>query len=119
MGAPVVHFEIECQNHRSTVAFYRDLFGWGMAGHRPTMSMANTGSTVGIQGHLSSLRHPPHQYVTVYVQVDDLEASLAKASKLGGKAIVPPQEVPGMGHFAWFQDPAGNRIGLWKPMGAC
>lgn len=83
------------------------------------MSMATTGSTVGIQGHLSSLGHPPHRYVTVYVQVDDLEASLAKAGKLGGKTVVPPQEVPGMGYFAWFQDPEGHCIGLWKPMGAC
>lgn len=119
MGAPVVHFEIGCQKHESTVAFYRELFGWAMEGYGPTTSMVNTGSTVGIQGHFNSLGHPPHQYVTVYVQVDDLEASLAKAGALGGKTIVPPQEVPGMGHFAWFQDPEGNCIGLWKAMGKC
>jgi hypothetical protein len=48
--------------------------------------------------------------------VDDIEATLAKASTLGGKTVVPKQEVPGMGWFAWFQDPEGNCIGLWKTM---
>jgi predicted enzyme related to lactoylglutathione lyase len=72
--------------------------------------------TDGIGGHLNSLQHEPHQYVTFYVQVDDIGATLADAQKKGGKTIVPATEVPGMGHFAWLSDPEGNTIGLWKPM---
>jgi predicted enzyme related to lactoylglutathione lyase len=34
---------------------------------------------------------------------------------LGGKTLVPPVEVPGRGSFAWFADPDGSIIGLWKP----
>ena len=79
--------------------------------------MINTGSEEGIQGHITALGHEPHNYVTVYVQVDNLQASLDKAGELGGNTIVPPQEVPGMGSFAWFSDPEGNCIGLWKPEG--
>jgi predicted enzyme related to lactoylglutathione lyase len=52
--------------------------------------------------------------VTVYVQVDDLNAYLAKAVSLGGKALVQPVDI-GTGIFAWFSDPDGNIIGLWKP----
>ena len=37
-----------------------------------------------------------------------------KAGKLGGKTLVPPVEIP-TGTFAWFADPDGNTIGLWKP----
>jgi len=50
----------------------------------------------------------------VYVQVDDLPAYLKKAESLGGKTLVPPVEIPA-GTFAWFTDPDGNAIGLWKP----
>jgi predicted enzyme related to lactoylglutathione lyase len=50
----------------------------------------------------------------VYVQVDDVKAYLDKIGKLGGKTIVPPTDVPGMGQFAWFADVEGNVIGLWK-----
>ena len=52
--------------------------------------------------------------MTVYVQVDDVAAALAKAEALGGKTQVPPVEIP-PGTFAWFTDPDGNTVGLWKP----
>jgi hypothetical protein len=122
MPAPVVHFEIGCQNIEKTRRFYGDLFGWEYAPGAPNMAMiGNLGpyaekKSDGIGGHLNSLGHPPHNYVTVYVAVDDIEATLAKAAKLGGATIVPTQEVPGMGWFAWMKDVEGNCIGLWKAM---
>jgi predicted enzyme related to lactoylglutathione lyase len=48
----------------------------------------------------------------VYVQVEDLDAALAKAEKLGGKTILPPSQVPGGPKLAMFADPAGNVTGL-------
>lgn len=54
-------------------------------------------------------------YVTIYVAVDDLEATLAKAKDLGGTSIVPPTPIPGVGAFAMFQDREGNAIGLLRP----
>jgi predicted enzyme related to lactoylglutathione lyase len=66
-------------------------------------------------------RHPwPHysswpcHYTIFYVQVDDVQGYLDKAGTLGGKTLVPPAEIP-TGTFAWFADPDGNTIGLWKP----
>lgn len=78
--------------------------------------MINTGSQTGIHGHLNALGHEPHNYVTFYAQVDDLQAYLDKATQLGGKTLVPPTDVPEAGSFAWFADPEGNAIGLWKPL---
>lgn len=122
MPAPVVHFEIGCKNLDAARSFYGQLFGWEFPPGPPQMAMvSNLGPfapapTQGIGGHISSLGHEPHQYVTFYVQVDDLAATLAQVEKMGGKTLVPPTEVPDMGHFAWFTDPEGNAIGLWKPM---
>lgn len=121
--APVIHFEIGCQNLAKTGAFYGDLFGWTYESGMPSMSMINNigghvkAPTDGIGGHLTSLGHEPHQYVTIYAMVDDIEAMLEKSTKLGGKIVIPKQEVPGMGWFAWLADPEGNIIGLWTPMG--
>jgi len=50
-----------------------------------------------------------------FIQVDDLQAYLDKAESLGGKTVIPPTDVPGMGTFAWFADIDGNTIGLRKP----
>jgi predicted enzyme related to lactoylglutathione lyase len=113
MGQPVVHFEIGCRDKAKTEKFFADLFGWTMSSAGPA-SMIDTGGGGGIHGHISALGHEPHHYVTVYVQVDDLRAYLARAEALGGRTLVPPVDIPA-GSFAWLADPDGNTIGLWKP----
>lgn len=114
MGQPVVHFEIGCRDTAKTQEFYGKLFDWNIEAYGPA-AMISTGAEAGIQGHISALGHEPHNYVTVYVQVDDLQSYLDRASQLGGGTVVPPTEVPGMGQFAWMTDIDGNIIGLWKP----
>jgi predicted enzyme related to lactoylglutathione lyase len=114
MGQPVVHFEIGCRDLAKANDFYSRLFDWQLQSYGQA-SMVATGDKVGIQGHLNCLGHEPHNYVTVYVQVPDLPAHLDKAVRLGGKTVVPPTPVPGMGTFAWIADPEGTVIGLWKP----
>jgi predicted enzyme related to lactoylglutathione lyase len=42
------------------------------------------------------------------------KAALEKAESLGGKAVAQPYEIPGYGLMAVFQDPEGNRVGLWQ-----
>jgi uncharacterized protein len=113
MGQPVVHFEIGCRDTAKTSDFFARLFGWQMQAMGPA-AMIDTGAGSGIQGHISSLGHEPHNYTTFYVQVDDVQAYLNKVGTLGGKTIVPPVQIP-TGTFAWFADPEGNTIGLWKP----
>lgn len=114
MGCPVVHFEIGCREVEKTTRFYSDLFGWKASAYGPA-AMIDTASGQGIQGHINSLGHEPHKYTIFYVQVDNLESYLGKIAQMGGKQIVPPMDVPGMGQFAWFSDPEGNVVGLWKP----
>jgi predicted enzyme related to lactoylglutathione lyase len=112
MGQPVVHFEIGCRDQGRTAKFFTDLFGWAIQPAGPA-AMIDTGGG-GINGHITALGHEPYHYVTVYVQVDDVPGYLARAESLGGKTLVPPVEIP-EGTFAWFVDPDGNAIGLWKP----
>jgi predicted enzyme related to lactoylglutathione lyase len=112
MGQPVVHFEIGCKDKARSEAFFTGLFGWKLTPAGPA-SLIDTGGG-GINGHLTSLGHEPHRYVTVYAQVDDLGAYLTKAEALGGKRLVGPVDLP-TGSFAWLADPDENIIGLWKP----
>lgn len=114
MGKPVIHFEIGCKDKAKTTGFYKDLFDWDIQDQGPA-AMINTGVKEGIHGHITALGHEPHNYITVYAQVDNLQASLDRAETLGGKTVIPPTEVPGMGHFAWLSDPEGTIVGLWNP----
>ncbi len=111
---PVVHFEIGCHNGPQTREFFANLFDWDIT--PPDAGMViTTGGEGSIGGHIVELAAEWGNYVTVYVQVDDLEAYLTKAAELGGKRLVEPVAVPGQGSFAWMAAPEGNIIGLWKP----
>jgi predicted enzyme related to lactoylglutathione lyase len=111
MAKPVVHFEIGCRDKTKTSEFFSKLFDWEIDnGPMGTSAPAPNG----IAGHLTSLGHEPHNYVTVYVEVEELEPYLRRANELGGKTIIPPIDLP-TGSFAWFADIDGNILGLWKP----
>lgn len=114
MGNPIVHFEIGCRDSEKTKQFYSDLFDWKIEQMGPAGMIA--AEDKGITGHITSLGHEPHNYVTVYAEVDDIPTCLAKAEALGGSTMVPETEIPGQGHFAWLKDIDGNIIGLWKPI---
>lgn len=106
---PVVHFEIGCREPGKNREFYTGLFQWEF-----NEFFQVAAETAGLSGHLVSLGHEPFQYTIFYVQVDDVAASIEKATGLGGKKLVGPIKIP-TGTFAWIQDPEGNTIGLWKP----
>jgi predicted enzyme related to lactoylglutathione lyase len=113
MGNPVIHFEIGCEDLARTTDFYTRLFDWKLRTEGPA-TLIDTGEG-GVSGHFTSLGHEPHHYVTVYVQVDDLEASLDQAAALGGKALLPAIPLPDGRRFSWIADPDGNTVGLIQP----
>jgi uncharacterized protein len=111
MTNPVIHFEIGCRDIAKTTEFYTSLFGWtptsaGLA------SYINTNSTEGIQGHITSLGHEPYNYVTFYIQVDDIGKHLQKIQSAGGQKVVGPITLPTGQQFALFKDLDGNVVGL-------
>lgn len=115
MAHPVVHFEIAGKDAKQTQQFYRSLFDWDI--NIQSMGDAEYGMIQGGDGGIGGglMAAPTGQpFVTIYVQVDDLQAYLAKAESLGGKALVQPTDIPDMGAWAMFQDPDGNMVGLYK-----
>jgi predicted enzyme related to lactoylglutathione lyase len=111
---PVVHFEIGCHDGGATREFFAKLFDWEITSPSEGL-MISTGAPDDVTGHIVELAGEWGNYVTVYVQVEDLDAYLAKAIKLGGKTLVKPVTLPGRGSFAWLASPEGNVLGLWKP----
>lgn len=110
-GNPVIHFEVGCQDLEKTTAFYTSLFGWSPTSI-PMGTLLQTNSTKGIQGHLTSLGHEPHQYVTFYIEVEDINGQLEKIVAAGGQKMIGPYPLPDGRQFAWFKDLEGNMVGL-------
>lgn len=111
MANPVVHFEIGVHGSDQAIAFYRDLFGWHVRDAGPGYWMIGQ-EDGGIGGGIMRADEHIPCYVTVYVAVPDLPASLDRAVELGGKVIVGPTPIPDAGSFGLFQDLDGNVIGV-------
>jgi predicted enzyme related to lactoylglutathione lyase len=63
----------------------------------------------GITGHLGGAPH-----WLPYVSLDDPDATLARARKLGAKVRMGPEDIPGIGRFGVLEDPTGAVLAIMK-----
>lgn len=115
MPNPVVHFEILGKDHETLQKYYSDLFGWKITNVSPDFPYGIVGADEqgkGIGGGVGGVMPGGNAQLTIYVEVEDIQASLDRAGELGGETIVPVTTIPGMVIFAQFRDPEGNIVGL-------
>jgi predicted enzyme related to lactoylglutathione lyase len=111
MNNPVIHFEIGCSDQEATTNFYQRCFSWEVK-NTPNSNEIINNKKPGIPGHITSAVTEIEHYILFYIQVEDVQQSLDKIEKEGGKTIVPAIELPNGKTFAWFKDVAGNTLGL-------
>ncbi len=112
MANAVTWFEIIGQDGPKLREFYGRLFDWQFheaAGMDYGMIDAASG---GIGGGIGSGAGTGASYVTVYVQVADIDAALKQVEQLGGKTLVPRTVIPDQVTFALFSDPEDHVVGL-------
>jgi predicted enzyme related to lactoylglutathione lyase len=120
MGQPVVHFEIAGQDAQKLQSYYSELFGWNIDANNPmkygivAREENLTEDGIGIGGGISPGPEGYPGHVTVYVQVPDVEASLAKAESLGGTRVMGPEQVMEQLVIGLFSDPEGHVIGVMQ-----
>jgi predicted enzyme related to lactoylglutathione lyase len=118
MGQPVVHFEVIGKDGDKLRDYYGELFGWQFDTDNPmdygivTRDGNVNAEGVGIGGGVAKGPDGYDGHVTFYVQVDDIEAALAKAESLGGARIFGPDAVMEGLVLGQFTDPEGHVIGL-------
>ena len=113
---PIVHIEFSTHDREAGAKFYSDLFGWKFE-QIPEMNYATFEVDGGPGGGLNPVREDyPAGTISVYVETDDINATLAKVEQLGGKILVSPSMIPGIGNFAFFSDLTGNSVGLLEPL---
>jgi predicted enzyme related to lactoylglutathione lyase len=114
-GVPVDWFEALGADAERTQRFYCDLFGWtvndtGFPGYRLVDTRAGEGAIGGGLGGGGE----SGTWATVYANVPDAEATLAKAEKLGGTRVYGPDKVDDHMRTGAFRDPAGNVFGVYE-----
>jgi uncharacterized protein len=112
MPNPTMWFEVAGKDQPALKSFYAELFDWKFTDMEEMPYSTVDATDGGIPGGVGAAPegHPGH--VTFYVQVDDLEGSLAKSESLGGKKVMDPIDLPGGTRIAMFTDPEGHEIGL-------
>ena len=111
---PIVHIEISANNRKEASKFYERIFGWKIT-HDDQMDYSMFEYEDGRGGGFNPVSdHNPAGTVTIYIQSDDIEATLEKIEANGGKTILQKSEIPGIGWYAFFQDPTGNTLALYK-----
>ena len=107
---PVVHFEIGGRDPDRLRAFYGAMFNWSI-GDGPIMTIGAGigGPEPGPGGHIRQTDRPG---MSLYIQVRDLQESLARAVELGGTAVSEPFAVPQGPTLAIVADPEDNHLVL-------
>jgi predicted enzyme related to lactoylglutathione lyase len=54
--------------------------------------------------------------VILYIGSEDVAADLTQIEQAGGKKLSDPFKVGDFGEMAFFADPTGNRLALWKEL---
>ena len=115
MGNPVIWFEIHGQDPNRLHDFYRTVFGWIIDADNPmSYGFVQTGSDRGIQGAVATGQGT--RGVVVFLEADDVQATLDRAVAAGAEVVVPVGGIPGVVELAQFRDPEGNWIGLAKDL---
>ncbi len=109
-GPRVVHWEVQARDLARQQQFFGDLFGWTVDSNNPmSYGMVAAGGKDAIGGGIGETADAPR--TTFYVQVPDVNATLAKAISMGAETIMPRTNM-GTVVMAQFRDPEGNVIGL-------
>ena len=111
---PIVHIEFSASDRQAAGKFYNDVFGWKIT-DSPEMNYTEFEYEEGRGGGFNTVSESnPAGTVTVYIEANDIEGTLAKIEANGGKIILPKSEIPNVGWFAFFSDPTGNQVALFK-----
>jgi len=106
-----VWHELHTGDRTKALTFYATLLGWETKdvamgpGDPYGLCLLGGKDIAGITKSKAPSHVPPHWLP--YIGVDDVDASVAKAQKLGGKVFGAPMDVPNVGRFAVLADPQG------------
>ncbi len=111
----IIHVELAAQDRKSLSQFYNNVFGWQLQ-HFDDMNYTTFDPGDCVQGGFNPVAEGnPAGTTTVYIETDDVTASLKEVEKAGGTIAMQETEIPNTGKFGMFRDPQGNMVGLFRP----
>ncbi|MDE2026370.1 MAG: VOC family protein [Patescibacteria group bacterium] len=132
---PVVHFEMPAKDKKRTANFYSTVFGWNMTQMGENMGDYLLAGTTEVDekmmpktpgaingGFFDFQNKEGYNMPHLVIAVDNLEASMEKVKKTGGKILGGAKgpntidDIPGIGRYISFEDTEGNHVGMLEPL---
>ncbi|MDN5892860.1 MAG: VOC family protein, partial [Nocardioides sp.] len=116
-GAPC-WIELFTTDPEAAAAFYGDLFGWSFTDPNPDLggyqSVLLDGEIVAGMMRNDGTTDEPSAWTT-YLETADIDDTARRIAAHGGKVLVGPHQVGGLGHMLFATDPGGAMVGAWQP----
>ncbi|MBW8812294.1 MAG: VOC family protein [Caulobacterales bacterium] len=117
MPSALRHLAINADDVPRARAFYEAVFGWTFTPWGPPdffqSRSAGDGMMVALQGR-RSLGGQAMPGMEASFAVDDIEATVAAVEAGGGKVLMPPFHIEGVGRLIFFRDTEGNIAGAMQ-----
>ncbi|WP_174291686.1 VOC family protein [Sphingomonas bacterium] len=118
MPATLRHFAINADDVPRARRFYESVFGWSFRPWGPPDYYQITNAGTGILGALQERRELKSGVRTSAYEatmgVDDLHTTLALVEEEGGRVLMQPYRIEGVGELAYVEDPEGNLVGIMQ-----
>jgi uncharacterized protein len=118
MPATLRHFALNATDLDAARRFYGAVFDWGFAPWGPPGFFHIETGDPAVQGALQKRRElvagTPMLGLEGTFGVDDVGAAVRVAVARGGRLLMAPTTITGVGHLAWLADPDGNAVGVME-----
>lgn len=121
MPAPLAHFAVNAEDVPASRRFYEEVFGWrftpwGPPGffHIDTGAAEPRRVVAALQQRRDLVPGTPSAGFECTFAVDDVAAVRTAVLAAGGRILMEPTTIAGVGELLWFADPAGNAVGAMR-----
>ena len=118
MPATFRHFAINADQVARARLFYEKVFGWTFTPWGPPGFYQINNAGAGLLGALQERRDiVPKRRMTGFETsfgVDDLKATIAAIEAGGGRIVMQPYRIEGVGELIYFEDTEGNLAGAMQ-----
>jgi predicted enzyme related to lactoylglutathione lyase len=117
MHGQFVWYELTTPDSAAAQKFYPRFTGWGTLPFDKDYVMFTHGGApvAGIFGLTDEMKQqgvPPNWMP--YVETDNVDETVRKATSLGGRVVAPAGDIPNVGRYAVLADPQGAVFGVYK-----
>lgn len=114
--------ELITTNLDSAMKFYGEVLGWSfhetktIYGNRYITALKDGVVVAGMMLKEGNVDDEAMPCWDPYITVDDVEESVKTVEKMGGRILLPPTDIPGIGRFAVIMDPQEIAFNIISPV---